>query len=248
MTETVEQVPAVFDAAESEDGVAIPRAFVGGPGRDLRLWEGEEWMRQYGHFKSLVLGHCWHSWDRPWHPEEPREYCQATIICADLRCDCWIKFQGVRAEFEASGGCQCVGDLVYLGVCSWCDWEAPHFWSDENTAVEDSLDHAWPGWRDLPVLEKSPDDFGSGAAAKKKLAKWRDQLDALYPPGWVAQGGPIRTWREYGANRHVPNRSGFGGYDLGVLREGAKERWEADRARLKAEQQKRLTGKRGSTA
>ena len=134
---------------------------------------------------------------------------------------------------------------MYRGVCTWCDWESSHFWSDENTAVEDALDHAWPGWRDVPVLEKSPEG-GSSAAAKKKLHKWRDQMDALYPPGWVAQGGPIKTWREYGATRHVPNRSGFGGYDLGVLREGAKERWEADQARFKADRQKRLTGQRGS--
>lgn len=70
--------------------------------------------------------------------------------------------------------CACVGDLIYRHACLGCGHvDQPH--DQENAAVEDAMDHAWTGWRDLPVLACSmPED-------KKQQQTWLAQATQHYP-------------------------------------------------------------------
>lgn len=109
--------------------------------------------------------------------------------------------------------CSCVGGGVYRGACLHCTWEGP-LRDEENTAAEDAHDHAWPGWRDLPLVPRRPDAAVTRKQTSSALRRWIDQVNAVYPTGWLESGGPIRTRRHTVGTRHVPNRTGFGGYDL----------------------------------
>lgn len=130
------------------------------------------------------------------------------IYSADMRCRHWT--QASCAEREANP-CQCVGnDMVHKAYCSGCNWWTP-IARDENSAVEMHLDHCWPGWRELPVVESKMKPTGGYTFA----------IPDTYPDGWKAPGSPIRECRgmtRYGT-RHVPMGSPFGGYKTAVVRE-----------------------------
>lgn len=129
-----------------------------------------------------------------WEPPEIGGRCRATNLDRDLR------------DHD--------GDLEYRGACLGCGWVSETIRDDENGAVEDAMDHCWPGWRDLPIVDKPPDDHGESKAATKQRAAWIKRVGIAYPEGWLESGGPIRTARESMGTRHVPGRTPFGGYDL----------------------------------
>jgi hypothetical protein len=131
-------------------------------------------------------------------PDTPTGRCQPTVLSADLRCDC-----------DRHEGCCCVGELMYRGACRHCDWEGEPR-ERENTAAEDACEHAWPGWRDVPVVPRVPEE-------RSKRAAWVDRVRELYPAGWLEDGGPIRTARSGYGTRHVPSRTPFDGYDMAVV-------------------------------
>lgn len=122
----------------------------------------------------------------------------------------------VRAWWRLQGN---VAEAVCQAACSDCDRPVgeEHIvarGSDaENKAVEDALDHAWPGWRDQPVVEKP-----RGQMTKSQQSRWAEQVRAVYPPGWVDAGGPIITWRDGAGHRHVPEFAPGGGYDVACIR------------------------------
>lgn len=148
------------------------------------------------------------------HPERWTTTCHMTVLSADTRCDC---------DERDDGPCQCVGDLLYRGACLACAWEGDPVADDENAAAEDAADHAFPGWRDLPVLDPI-----NSLADTKQTAAYAAKATAAYPPGWLqVPGAPVRTHRTPGASRHVPGRSPAGGYDMGVpdLPE-TQQRWD----------------------
>lgn len=123
------------------------------------------------------------------------------LFTVDLRCDPW-------KHPEPHADCACVGDLTYMAICE------PHAWrviaSDENAAVEGWHDHAFPGWRDLPVVParlRNTDEIGLSKAARK----W---VELCYPASMQAVGAPVITERTGIGTRHVPGRSPWGGYDI----------------------------------
>ena len=123
------------------------------------------------------------------------------LFTADLRCEPWTH-RGERT------GCQCVGELSYQAICE------PHGWhviaGDENSAVEGWHDHAFPGWRDLPIVParlRSVDQPGLSKAARKWIAEH-------YPPSMQIGGAPVITARSNSGTRHVPGRSPWAGYDI----------------------------------
>ncbi len=165
-----------------------------------RLGMAEDWNRTYGDARSIGDAHAWTPCvTQTFNRAEPTPTCRPTILLADLRC-------------EHYRTCSCVGDLLYRGACFACTWEGPAG-DSENAAAEDAHDHAWPGWRDLPLVPRRP-EAGTSTKQKTSMARWIDSVDDLYPPGWLAAGGPIRTARAGVGTRHVPNHTGFGGYDL----------------------------------
>jgi hypothetical protein len=185
-------------SAEPEGGATC---LYGSTARGLpaRTAEVEAWRARYGNLNPNRRSHAWRV-----HitcPDQPTGRCQPTVLTADLRCDCLDQ-------------CSCVGDLLYRGACRGCDWEGEPR-DAENPAAEDACDHAWPGWRDLPVVSPVPQDH-------KRHAAWAERVAPRYPAHWLADGGPIRTKRSGFGTRHVPNRTPFGGYDLAVVAPAAE--------------------------
>jgi hypothetical protein len=127
----------------------------------------------------------------------------------------------------------------HRGACLMrgCDWEGPER-GGENAAVEDGMDHAWPGWRDLPPVRRLPDGAKPFDAAKtprqsaahKAFARWVAEVNDVYPEFWLENGGPVRTLRAGPGTRHVEHSTPFGGYDLSITAEEAA----AAQARLAA--------------
>lgn len=164
-----------------------------------------QWCDTYGSFGSRAYKpHAWVPCFTA--PDGYTEVCRPSLLDAALRCACDSQ-PGSRRD------CLCVGGLVYRGACLHCVWEG-EIRASENEAVEDAHDHAWPGWRDLPTVDRSPGRNPS-ARGQKTLRAWADKVNAVYPDGWLESGGPIRTER-LGGMRHVPLATGFGGYDLSV--------------------------------
>ncbi|MEQ1698954.1 MAG: DUF6349 family protein [Ilumatobacteraceae bacterium] len=101
--------------------------------------------------------------------------------------------------------------IMYRGACLGCGWAGTAHADDENAAVEDAHDHSWPGWRELPIVPRRPDDT-------KAQDKWRTQLTTIYRAcgldvdHWLAPDAPFRTARvRCGTRSHSTHR---GGYDI----------------------------------
>jgi uncharacterized protein DUF6349 len=206
----------------------------------LRTAELELWCRAYDSFGSFRRSHAWHPSGAHFGGRDPDSVTAYQLdrhepvrLACDLRRD-WIHREeryepvppcghGKDAEaLRAAGSWQ---GLLYRCACrkAGCDWEGPER-GRENPAVEDGLDHAWPGWRDLPTVPRLPEgakvyDVASTprqSAAHKTFANWVAKINAVYPAGWLEGGGPIRTLRRPLETRHVENATPYGGYDLGV--------------------------------
>jgi hypothetical protein len=159
-------------------------------------------------------------------------------------------------------GCYCITFWVARGVCLGCGWSGPIRSEEEGcgqAAVEDAHDHAFPGWREKPVVRRPP-EWGSGEKAKADLRRWHDEVAELYGKAWLATGGPIRTDRGpigSAGTRHVPGGSRFGGYDLSatpdwhqltpaqqeeesIYRQLLDEQWDKRRAERTAERMAEL--------
>ncbi|MEV3853039.1 DUF6349 family protein [Streptomyces sp. NPDC050095] len=109
-------------------------------------------------------------------------------------------------------------DDQYRGGCLACDWEGeitpvgPEH-AACNTAVEDAHDHAFPGWRSLPVTTHR--------------AQWWDlpsshllwtQITAGYPRGWVDAGAPLVVWARCRTDLHQPPIRRRSRYELRLSR------------------------------
>lgn len=196
---TVEQLDLFADI----EAAAVQRAFdeassiygTDARGYFQRLAAAAMWTTAHGHFDSIHRSHAWHAaCGSPDQPAAATATCRPAVLTADLRC----------SHYDED--CSCVGSLVYRGACLHCDWEGG-VRADENTAAEDAHDHAWPGWRDLPIVPRRPEN-------PKAQPRWVETVQDAYPAGWLEAGGPIRTDRAPYGTRHVPNHTGFGSYDL----------------------------------
>ena len=189
-------------AARASRAELAPRLYAPTDARGYwaRVLAFDAWVAEYGNFNCHARSHGWHREIAHHDPDAPTADCRPTTLAADLRC------KHYRDE------CFCVTDLLHRAACLSCDWEGPTR-DQENPAVEDAHDHAWPGWRDLPCVT-TPPERGTSAQHKKRAASWEADVNDAYPAGWLAAGGPIRTMRNSGETRHVPGRTGHGGYDL----------------------------------
>lgn len=152
---------------------------------------------EHGNFACIPRSHMWHrTFNEGQQTPAGHSY---DAFHADLRCQCSIRY-------DAPVRCQCVGQSVSRAICTDCAWHADGDW---NTVTEAWNDHAWPGWRDLPIVPLGVITRGPGSA--KQLRKWVEQN---YPAEWQTPGAPVRTERESPMNRNVPGGSPFGGHDL----------------------------------
>lgn len=144
------------------------------------------------------------------------------FFSADLRCDPW-------RQDKPHHDCSCVGDLSYMAICEPHDWHV--IAGDENAAVEGWHDHAFPGWRDLPIVPirlRDTDKIGTSKATRQ----W---IERHYPKTMQTVGAPVITERRPYGTRHVPGRSPWGGYDISHtavdpdrIVEGSKPRRKSD--------------------
>ena len=177
-----------FDEAPSIYGTAAQGYF-------NRLDAADAWAGRHGHFDSNRRSHAWRAaCGSPEGRDAVENDHRPAVLTADLRCH------------HHAQRCSCVGGLVYRGACLHCDWEGD-VRAEENTAAEDAHDHAWPGWRALPIVPRRPEN-------QKARPRWIETVANAYPAGWLESGGPIRTTRGQHGTRHVPNHTGYGGYDL----------------------------------
>ncbi|MHC6175438.1 DUF6349 family protein [Glutamicibacter sp. X7] len=126
----------------------------------------------------------------------------AAAFNADLRCHASHK--------DARRPCHCVGGYYYRVYCFGCNhWTG--IYDRENGAWEEHLDHCWPGWRDLPVIEATPNESGG----------YKYAMPDNYPPDWMVPGAPTRDCRGLSkvATRHVPAGNQFGGVKTAVIQE-----------------------------
>ncbi|MBJ7287579.1 DUF6349 family protein [Williamsia sp.] len=181
-----------------EDHIArygIPSAF-NTPARGLmaRLEVLDAWKQAWGNFDCIRVSHTWHPGIMD--PFDPSDTCQPAYMSANLYC-----------HHHRDPNCQCVNLRLNRAMCRGCDWEADTDYLNSDHAIADAHDHAFPGWRESPlVLDPQPMN-------PKPLAKWQAKVIDLYggdrPNGW-----PIISPRPGGGNRSVPCRSPFGGYDM----------------------------------
>ena len=161
-----------------------------------------------------------HTWGRAMCldlPGETEDGHTFVAYSADLRCFCSFAYPTVTG-FEEGGGCRCVGKLLTKVVCAGCNWH--HIGGDETQAVEAWHDHAFPGWRELPVF---PAKLRGSMGSRELTPKREDWLEAHYPADFRTPLAPILTDRGQYGTRHVPGYSPLGGFDLwnGVIRKGA---------------------------
>jgi hypothetical protein len=205
--------------ARKGDGCWTGPCLYASPVRGLaaRLAEYDLWGQVFGRFASGCDSHAWRPTAGAGWALSPADYQmdrhEPFLLDCDLRRDHW--------KDTPVPPCGHHGDdwLIYRCVCRLpgCDWEGPER-ARENPAVEDGMDHAWPGWRALPAVPRVPDYGGNPntGTAKKQLAAWAAKVNAVYPEFWLENGGPIRTLRKPLETRHVDRRTPYGGYDLGV--------------------------------
>lgn len=155
----------------------------------------ERWKFEHGNFGCIPKSHMWHR----------SMFNQPTIQ------------EGVHslAVFTASTFCEepeHTHDLLptpgrVQGICTECDWRLID--PDESLVVEAWHDHAFPGWRELPVVPRKY--TGLPPRGRDPLREWAEEH---YPATWQRTGAPIITEREGIGTRHVPGRSPWGGFDL----------------------------------
>jgi len=151
---------------------------------------GEEYRRQFGNF-GMHVGHP-HIWHHGYNATDATEGHPFVLVTADLGCS----YQEHPPEV---GPCCCVGDRVHRGVCG-CGWVTA-IYAVEEPPIAEWHDHAWPGWRILPIVP----------SGTMKVREW---MDDAYPAGWVVSGAPVITLRAAGGTRSVAGRAPMGGFDL----------------------------------
>jgi hypothetical protein len=156
----------------------------------------DRYVFEHGRFDCLRKSHMWHSAVTLGHANDTTEEHDLYIVSADLRCDHY------RAD------CCCVGSLLYRAICVDCRWQHT---GTEKTVVEAWHDHAWPGWRNLPVVPASIARTDDQNRPTKKFHAW---ITEHYPTSWQVPGAPIITERASHGTRHVNGRSPWKGFDL----------------------------------
>lgn len=164
-----------------------------------RAWDA--WVADNGVIGSVHRCHQW----RPEMNSVERQAEASGHAYLPLRA--WLGCDFKEHGREQRERCQCVGEAVTRAWCEPCAWASPIVGTNAE-AIAAWHDHAWPGWRDLPVLDTSG-PFGSKAAAR-----WAEKVEAIYPSTWARPGAPVVSRRDAQGTRDVPGRSPWGGFDL----------------------------------
>lgn len=204
----LDEMLAEVAEAPIADGRRVPDGFTLGYYPPSELAHAyEAWCKEHGRLDSIALSRMW-KLDVMDSPGETANGHSLVSFEADLRrCAC-----GIRK------GCSCVGALVQRTMCEPCSWQA---FGGEYAAIAAWHDHAWPGWRDLPVLPEALRPIGGGVGAgamEKSLAKKaRAWLEEAYPVEFQIGGAPMVTSRKPMFSRCVSGYSPWGGFDIAAV-------------------------------
>lgn len=158
----------------------------------------ERWIEEHGTFGFIPRSHMWRA--------------QLTARTVDGHVLQMLQADARRRgdEHDAALGSLVPDRLMYQANCEPCRWHV--IVESENEAAEAWCDHAFPGWRDLPVMPeriRAQDWTKPGKAAVAWIAEH-------VPAEWQRPGSPARTARTGIATRHVPGGSPWFGYDMAV--------------------------------
>ena len=203
--------------------------------------------------ESVTGPHGWRRWFHAVDVPDNRgpSGCELWEFTADLRCSihdghggrmfwrqpCPMHLHNAGFNDDADQErCQCVGELVHMCVCDPCGWNAMGEAGDARRAW---LDHAWPGWRNLPIIpaELTP-PFG-GALIPKNGSPNRGDVKAgrlahewateHFPPEWQVTGAPAIAYarpERHGMRGVIERYAPFGGFL--VYEKENREQLEAD--------------------
>lgn len=110
--------------------------------------------------------------------------------------------------------CYCIQLTLHKVVCTACRWQ--YIDDSKQRTVEAWHDHAFPGWRDLPLL---PSKLRGAMGTSKMTPALEAWFADNYPEEFRVGGAPILTARDRIMSRHVPGYSPWGGFDMGIIRE-----------------------------
>ena len=207
-TLTITGQTSIFDLLEVKAPTEDQLAVVDGPGTFWKpgnlqaMWEARE-----AHFNKFRGTHG-EEW-QPYRGWDADETCSkdsdhyAQVFDANLGC-----------RHFGTAGCYCVGGFIYRAYCHGCQWWGP-IRASANAAWEAQLDHCWPGWRDLPVIEASTSGYSYTYHVPKD-----------YPAEWQVPGAPTKDCRGLTniSTRHVPAGNQYGGLKLGISQECDKHK------------------------
>ncbi|HWV50878.1 MAG TPA: DUF6349 family protein [Microbacterium sp.] len=152
------------------------------------------WCFLNTHFDSYSQSHMWH---RAIVDHDDLVVADGAHVAASF-----------TAELRPRKGHEGPGELLTKMVCEPCAWQIID--ESENHAVEAWHDHAFPGWRELPVVP-----FQIRVRTEKGMSKLaRAWIAERYPAEAQTPGAPIITERPKYGTRHVRGYSPWGGYDL----------------------------------
>ncbi|MFC4244990.1 DUF6349 family protein [Gryllotalpicola reticulitermitis] len=199
-----EQLAFDIDALIHEADVRTAPAWEGAPLHfTTAYWTPEQltaafdrWTFEHGRFDSLRTSHMW-------HPAVTMEHANANTTGHDLR----VFSVDLRCHHYRER-CSCMGDLLYRAICHNCAW---HHDGTESQIVAAWHDHAWPGWRELPII---PITIAKTDDQNRPTTKCLEWITEHYPTDWQTSGAPVITERVPHGTRSVPGRSPWSGFDL----------------------------------
>lgn len=141
------------------------------------------WIEINGHFNSIFLSKMWRrSYTVPHAVIGAHTLDQFDV---DLRCAAGAHdAERDRLGLGLGRICQCVGESTTQIICAVCSW---HHIGTEHDAVEAWHDHAFPGWRDLPII---PAKLRGTMGATKMTPKLEEWLEENYPAAFRIPGAP----------------------------------------------------------
>lgn len=160
--------------------------------------------------------HNWQTNVHQQHHERNAAGCELVEYWADLRCS--YREHGGRmswrqptpqhlfdkyGEDDTGVRCQCVGEPVSRAACDRCRWQTI---GDGTQVLKGWLDHAWPGWRDLPLIpaELQP-PYGGALRPKNGSPNPEDVKAGKAAYEWAVEHYPVE-WQTPGAPARVGNR------------------------------------------
>ena len=163
---------------------------------------------EYGTFGCIPASHMWNRAGGIRLPTATANGHELHLFNANG--DCSGKWAPAHLHQHTPG--ELPGKYMTQAICPACSW---HHIGGHEEAVEAWHDHAFPGWRELPVV---PLNIHSCGDDKRRIRRLHDWVAEHYPEQWQQPHCPTRSERASYATRAVAGGSPWKGYDLAANR------------------------------